>query len=147
MASMLSLTRAPRSKFAKGRNGNWQNEPIFVANSTVVRSYRDLICGQHGVDPATVFPDNDNCAIANGKSGGRCARDYHGMGAVPRTDLRRPKREMAQPVIVDLHNIYRPDDMAALSFTYESIGRRRASRCSRKPAVPGNGRRTQRSVG
>jgi UDPglucose 6-dehydrogenase len=26
-------------------------------------------------------------------------------------------------VIVDLRNIYRPEDMAALGFTYESVGR------------------------
>ncbi len=38
-------------------------------------------------------------------------------------DLERLKREMAQPVVVDLRNIYRPEDMAALGFTYESIGR------------------------
>ncbi|MEA2882789.1 MAG: UDPglucose 6-dehydrogenase [Bradyrhizobium sp.] len=38
-------------------------------------------------------------------------------------DLERLKREMAQPVVVDLRNIYRPEDMAALGFTYQSIGR------------------------
>ena len=38
-------------------------------------------------------------------------------------DLERLKREMAQPVIVDLRNIYRPEEMAALGFTYESVGR------------------------
>src|ERR1035437_4467321 len=38
-------------------------------------------------------------------------------------DLERLKREMAQPVVVDLRNIYRPEDMAALGFTYESVGR------------------------
>src|SRR6202790_10455 len=38
-------------------------------------------------------------------------------------DLKRLKREMAQPVVVDLRNIYRPEDMAALGFTYESVGR------------------------
>src|ERR1700737_818741 len=42
-------------------------------------------------------------------------------------DLKRLKREMAQPVIVDLRNIYRPDDVAALGFIYESIGRRRTN--------------------
>ena len=35
----------------------------------------------------------------------------------------RLKREMAQPVVVDLRNIYRPEDMAAHGFTYEDIGR------------------------
>jgi UDPglucose 6-dehydrogenase len=38
-------------------------------------------------------------------------------------DLERLKREMAQPVVVDLRNIYRPEEMAALGFTYESVGR------------------------
>src|ERR1700749_931490 len=38
-------------------------------------------------------------------------------------DLERLKREMAQPVIIDLRNIYRPEEMVALGFTYESVGR------------------------
>ena len=38
-------------------------------------------------------------------------------------DLTRLKNEMAQPLIVDLRNIYRPDEMAEHGFTYESIGR------------------------
>ena len=38
-------------------------------------------------------------------------------------DLSRLKREMAQTVIVDLRNIYRPDEMAEHGFTYESVGR------------------------
>ena len=38
-------------------------------------------------------------------------------------DLTRLRAEMAQPVIVDLRNIYRPDEMAEHGFTYESVGR------------------------
>jgi UDPglucose 6-dehydrogenase len=38
-------------------------------------------------------------------------------------DLDRLRRELAHPVIVDLRNIYRPEDMAAHGFTYESVGR------------------------
>ena len=38
-------------------------------------------------------------------------------------DLDRLKREMANPVIVDLRNIYRREDMEALGFMYESVGR------------------------
>jgi UDPglucose 6-dehydrogenase len=30
---------------------------------------------------------------------------------------------MAQPVVVDLRNIYSPEDMHAAGFTYESVGR------------------------
>src|SRR6476469_4590070 len=38
-------------------------------------------------------------------------------------DLDRIKAAMAQPVVVDLRNIYRPEDMDAHGFTYESVGR------------------------
>lgn len=38
-------------------------------------------------------------------------------------DLKRLKREMANPVMVDLRNIYRRDEMEELGFTYESVGR------------------------
>jgi UDPglucose 6-dehydrogenase len=38
-------------------------------------------------------------------------------------DLDRVKNTMAQPVVVDLRNIYRAQDMAAHGFTYESVGR------------------------
>src|SRR5882724_4083805 len=38
-------------------------------------------------------------------------------------DLNRLKEQMAQPVIVDLRNIYRPDQMAEHGFTYASVGR------------------------
>jgi UDPglucose 6-dehydrogenase len=38
-------------------------------------------------------------------------------------DLARLKREMASPIIVDLRNIYRPDEVISHGFRYESIGR------------------------
>jgi UDPglucose 6-dehydrogenase len=38
-------------------------------------------------------------------------------------DLARVKQEMACPVIIDLRNIYRPDEVIAHGFRYESIGR------------------------
>ena len=38
-------------------------------------------------------------------------------------DLARLKSVMAQPVIVDLRNIYRPDEMKRAEFRYVAIGR------------------------
>ncbi|WP_141263378.1 UDP binding domain-containing protein, partial [Bradyrhizobium sp. USDA 3456] len=38
-------------------------------------------------------------------------------------DLDRLKSAMAQPIVVDLRNIYRPEEMEAAGFTYESVGR------------------------
>ena len=38
-------------------------------------------------------------------------------------DLKRIHTLMRSPVVVDLRNIYRPDEMAALGFAYQSVGR------------------------
>jgi UDPglucose 6-dehydrogenase len=38
-------------------------------------------------------------------------------------DLKRIHGLMTSPIVVDLRNIYRPDEMAALGFTYQSVGR------------------------
>ncbi|MFG1240375.1 UDP-glucose/GDP-mannose dehydrogenase family protein [Xanthobacter autotrophicus DSM 597] len=38
-------------------------------------------------------------------------------------DLKRIRALMGQPVVVDLRNIYRSDEMAALGFDYSSVGR------------------------
>ena len=38
-------------------------------------------------------------------------------------DLERLKSVMARPVIIDLRNVYRPDEMAAEGFHYVSVGR------------------------
>jgi UDPglucose 6-dehydrogenase len=37
-------------------------------------------------------------------------------------DLERLKQEMKQPVVIDLRNIYRPEQMRALGFKYDCIG-------------------------
>jgi UDPglucose 6-dehydrogenase len=38
-------------------------------------------------------------------------------------DFARLKKDMAQPVLVDLRNVYRPDEVTRHGFTYESVGR------------------------
>jgi UDPglucose 6-dehydrogenase len=38
-------------------------------------------------------------------------------------DLARLKAALAEPVVVDLRNVYRPDEMRRNGFTYVSIGR------------------------
>jgi len=38
-------------------------------------------------------------------------------------DLRRLKELMASPVVIDLRNIYRPDEMKQLGFAYACVGR------------------------
>jgi len=38
-------------------------------------------------------------------------------------DFEAIKRAMKQPVVIDLRNVYRPDEMAQLGFVYDSVGR------------------------
>jgi UDPglucose 6-dehydrogenase len=38
-------------------------------------------------------------------------------------DLARIKAALKSPVVVDLRNIYRPEDMRRRGFTYSSVGR------------------------
>ena len=70
------------------------------------------------------LPDIEYCADAYS-----CAQDADALVIVTEwvqfraLDLDRLKQIMARPVIVDLRNIYRPEDMAAAGFVYESVGR------------------------
>ena len=70
------------------------------------------------------LPDVDYCgdayACASGADALVIVTEWAQFRAL---DLARLKREMAKPVIVDLRNIYRPDEMERMGFTYESIGR------------------------
>ncbi|WP_426434886.1 UDP-glucose dehydrogenase family protein [Bradyrhizobium genosp. P] len=58
-----------------------------------------------------------------------CAKDADALVIVTEwvqfraLDLQRLKEVMAQPVIVDLRNVYRPEDMEAAGFIYKSVGR------------------------
>jgi UDPglucose 6-dehydrogenase len=42
-------------------------------------------------------------------------------------DLARLKQIMARPVVVDLRNVYRPDEMARHGFDYVPVGRKAIS--------------------
>jgi UDPglucose 6-dehydrogenase len=50
-------------------------------------------------------------------------------------DLDRVKALLKAPVIVDLRNIYKPDEMAAAGFAYVSIGRDTVSPATRRAEV------------
>jgi UDPglucose 6-dehydrogenase len=55
-------------------------------------------------------------------------------------DLPRLKREMACPIIVDLRNIYQPEEVSAHGFRYESVGRTSQSGNGFNSATAQNGR-------
>jgi UDPglucose 6-dehydrogenase len=82
-----------------------------------------------GMDQARPeLPEIEYCADAYA-----CARDADALVIVTEwvqfraLDLDRLKREMRQPVMVDLRNIYRRDDLEARGFIYESVGRPKIS--------------------
>jgi UDPglucose 6-dehydrogenase len=70
------------------------------------------------------LPAIDFCADAYA-----CAKDADALVIVTEwvqfraLDLGRLKATMSQPIVVDLRNIYRPEDMVAAGFRYESVGR------------------------
>src|SRR4029079_14565793 len=58
-----------------------------------------------------------------------CAEDASGLVIVTEweqfraLDFARLKKAMAQPVLVDLRNVYKPDEVTREGFGYEGIGR------------------------
>jgi UDPglucose 6-dehydrogenase len=70
------------------------------------------------------LPDIEYCDDAYA-----CAKDADALVIVTEwvqfraLDLKRLRSEMRRPVIVDLRNIYRREDVEAVGFTYESVGR------------------------
>ena len=65
---------------------------------------------------------NDTYSCAEGASALVIVTEWEQFRAL---DFKRLKEVMAQPVLVDLRNVYRPDEIARHGFVYESIGRAR----------------------
>jgi UDPglucose 6-dehydrogenase len=96
----------------------------------LVTGLRDMGARVRAFDPAGMeqarreLPEIDYCDDAYG-----CARGADALvivtewGQFRALDLKRLRAEMRQPIIVDLRNIYRREDVEAAGFTYESVGR------------------------
>jgi UDPglucose 6-dehydrogenase len=69
--------------------------------------------------PAIIYCD-DAYACAKGADALVIVTEWEQFRAL---DLAQVKAKMKQPVIVDLRNVYRPEEMAKAGFTYESVGR------------------------
>jgi UDPglucose 6-dehydrogenase len=65
---------------------------------------------------------NDAYSCAEGASALVIVTEWEQFRAL---DFKRLKETMVQPVLVDLRNVYRPDEIARYGFVYESIGRPR----------------------
>jgi UDPglucose 6-dehydrogenase len=65
----------------------------------------------------------DPYSVASGADGLVIVTEWEQFRAL---DLRRLKKGMRHPVIIDLRNIYRPEEMTRHGFTYQSVGRQPA---------------------
>jgi UDPglucose 6-dehydrogenase len=99
--------------------------PLIVA-------LQDMGATVRAYDPAgmanarTEFPDVDFAdgpyACAQGADALVIVTEWEQFRAL---DLDRLKKAMKQPVLIDLRNVYRPDEMERLGFIYDSVGRPR----------------------
>jgi UDPglucose 6-dehydrogenase len=139
--------RAMARKVAGALGGNLRGKTIAVLGLTfkpntddlreapsipLITALKDMGATVRAYDPAGMahadgeFPD---VAFADGPYA--CAEGADALVIVTEweqfraLDLERIKQAMKQPVLIDLRNVYRPDEMAQLGFVYDSIGRAR----------------------
>jgi UDPglucose 6-dehydrogenase len=139
--------RAMARKVAAALGGNLRGKTIAVLGLTfkpntddlreapsipLITALKDMGAKVRAYDPAGMahahheFPD---VAFADGPYA--CAEGADALVIVTEweqfraLDLDRIKQSMKRPVLIDLRNVYRPDEMAQLGFVYDSIGRAR----------------------
>jgi UDPglucose 6-dehydrogenase len=139
--------RAMARKVAGALGGNLRGKTIAVLGLTfkpntddlreapsipLITALKDMGAKVRAYDPAGMthadgeFPD---VAFADGPYA--CAEGADALVIVTEweqfraLDLDRIKQTMKQPVLIDLRNVYRPDEMAQMGFVYDSIGRAR----------------------
>ena len=69
--------------------------------------------------PGVVFADDPYACVA-GADALVIVTEWEAFRAL---DLARVKAALRRPIVVDLRNIYRPDEMTALGFIYEGVGK------------------------
>jgi UDPglucose 6-dehydrogenase len=139
--------RAMARKVAGALGGNLRGKTIAVLGLTfkpntddlreapsipLITALKDMGATVRAYDPAGMahadgeFPD---VAFADGPYA--CAEGADALVIVTEweqfraLDLERIKQAMKQPVLIDLRNVYRPDEMAQMGFVYDSVGRAR----------------------
>jgi UDPglucose 6-dehydrogenase len=99
----------------------------------LITALQDMGAKVRAYDPAGMThaqPEFPGVAFADGPYA--CAENADALVIVTEweqfraLDLDRIKSVMKQPVLIDLRNVYRPDEMAQLGFVYDSIGRPKA---------------------
>lgn len=140
-----SRKRAMARKVSAALGGNLRGKTVGVLGLTfkpntddmreapsipLITALQDLGATVQAYDPVGMeqakheLPDitycNDAYACATGADALVIVTEWEQFRAL---DLAQVKQKMKQPVIVDLRNIYRPEEMLKAGFTYESVGR------------------------
>jgi UDPglucose 6-dehydrogenase len=92
----------------------------LIDQGATVRAYDPESMDQARTELPNIEYSADAYACAKGADALVIVTEWEQFRAL---DLRRLKVELKQPIVVDLRNIYRPDEMAAFGFTYDSVGR------------------------
>ena len=88
--------------------GSWIAGWVAAALPRAARAAAELLCGVHAQQ-------------VRGKSSPRdLVTEWDTFRAL---DLARLKATLAAPVVVELRNVYRPEEMRRHGFTYVSVGR------------------------
>jgi UDPglucose 6-dehydrogenase len=94
--------------------------PALTALGATVQAYDPEGHEARALFPRTVFTDGPYAAAA-GADALVILTEWDQFRAL---DLDRVRRVMRAPVVIDLRNIYRPEEMRRRGFSYTSIGRR-----------------------
>jgi UDPglucose 6-dehydrogenase len=94
----------------------------LIDQGATVRAYDPESMQQARSELPDIHYSEDAYACAKGADALVIVTEWEQFRAL---DLKRLKAELTQPIVVDLRNIYRPDEMAAHGFTYDSVGRPR----------------------
>ena len=94
--------------------------PVLAAEGADVRAYDPAAAAEARKLLPEVTMEADPYACVEGADALVILTEWDQFRAL---DLDRVRAILRQPVVVDLRNVYKPDDMAARGFTYVSIGR------------------------
>jgi UDPglucose 6-dehydrogenase len=94
--------------------------PVLAAEGADVRAYDPAAAAEARKLLPEVTMEADPYACIEGADALVILTEWDQFRAL---DLDRVRAILRQPVVVDLRNVYKPDDMAARGFTYVSIGR------------------------
>ena len=94
--------------------------PVLAAEGADVRAYDPAAAAEARKLLPEVTMEADPYACVEGADALVILTEWDQFRAL---DLDRVRAILRQPVVVDLRNVYKPDDMAARGFTYVSVGR------------------------